>query len=699
MAGFAALIGGAGDAAQEYGHQIRGILEQRRGHMVDFLTNLATNETDPQRQAEYHDHINRLLSGEDMAKVLKSGIPMVQKHMESNQALSDIFGGAPKQPQTQPAPAGPGSTPGTAQALKPMAAAQPSMSLVQPQKPIETGIPNIPPVQAQAPAAAAQIAPGLDATIQPPANPPSFSENIEPAARPSTGIPGLEMPETMESIRARYNAMPEMQTQAGRAKLYPQMQAEMQQSMVHAEKIRDLQNQIAIKKFGLDQFLKENPQLQPWEKAYYSSQGYGLTPMPFGSGMASAMFSPIHQGNLTADQVLRTYPAEAQQAGITPGSHPVDVWVNKITGKPSMIGSKAVGNAILQGYDQQTGQPIMMEASRYGEQGAIKPVDGAVAAPASVNSIIKGVGSDGSIEATSQARNFTHAPNIKTGLVAPTMLPVTRSATVYNPDTGETHQTNSVTRRGGSGGGGVDSRFGGTPPARTGGGSTPTHSEGGALLGTPAYQQRVKTAVQTLMIPNQSESQVASAEKLLGPPGAPFRNAVMREYWDRKATDGGPVAWDMATAERAQLSTQALRHIDTINTIIGKLEAHNELGPLAGRWNEIWSGKLGKDLTDNQDYTALKNNVDLLTKLMGRIHGGARGGGSIQMINSFKDKLNVDKMDPATLRSAIGAERDWISTYADPAHTALPQKPGAAGAIAPVGVDTDKVNKVLNKYR
>jgi hypothetical protein len=66
---------------------------------------------------------------------------------------------------------------------------------------------------------------------------------------------------------------------------------------------------------------------------------------------------------------------------------------------------------------------------------------------------------------------------------------------------------------------------------------------------------------------------------------------------------------------------------------------------------------------------------------MGRIHGGARGGGSIQMIENFKKDLTQDKMDPQTLKSALGAEQQWLETYADPKHTAVPQ-PG--GAVPPV---------------
>jgi len=65
----------------------------------------------------------------------------------------------------------------------------------------------------------------------------------------------------------------------------------------------------------------------------------------------------------------------------------------------------------------------------------------------------------------------------------------------------------------------------------------------------------------------------------------------------------------------------------------------------------------------------LKGQIDLLTKVMGRIHGGARGGGSIQMVESFKKSLTQERMDPDTLRNALTVERDWLSTYANPEQT------------------------------
>lgn len=149
MAGFASFIGGAGGAAHDFGQQIRGILEQRRGHFADLLTGLASNEIDPQRKAAYLSHASDLISGKDMSKVAPAVLKTLQDHTEGNHALSQLVGGPPPPPKSTPGPAAPGKTPGTDfSAAQPgfspvQSAAQPSTSPVQPQ---QQPTPTIPPI-------------------------------------------------------------------------------------------------------------------------------------------------------------------------------------------------------------------------------------------------------------------------------------------------------------------------------------------------------------------------------------------------------------------------------------------------------------------------------------------------------------------------------------------------------------------------
>lgn len=144
MAGFAAAIGGMGSAAADYGHQVRGLLEQRRGDFVTLLTALANQEVDPQRRSEYLDHASDLLKGKDLSKIVPGAVKTLQDHHQSNEAMAQAVGGQPEQPKPVPGPAAPGSTPGTLQApVMPQIAAQPSTSPVQPAQQKPGGIQGI----------------------------------------------------------------------------------------------------------------------------------------------------------------------------------------------------------------------------------------------------------------------------------------------------------------------------------------------------------------------------------------------------------------------------------------------------------------------------------------------------------------------------------------------------------------------------
>jgi hypothetical protein len=123
--------------------------------------------------------------------------------------------------------------------------------------------------------------------------------------------------------------------------------------------------------------------------------------------------------------------------------------------------------------------------------------------------------------------------------------------------------------------------------------------------------------------------------------------------------------------------------MDRILALVDKLDKEGQLGPVMTKWNAFWTNKLGADLTGNQDYVRLAESLGLMNTALGVIHGGARGGGSIQMKDSFKENLNVEKMDASTLRAAIETEREWLNTYANPAKTALPG-PGQGAGVLPV---------------
>jgi hypothetical protein len=118
---------------------------------------------------------------------------------------------------------------------------------------------------------------------------------------------------------------------------------------------------------------------------------------------------------------------------------------------------------------------------------------------------------------------------------------------------------------------------------------------------------------------------------------------------------------DAMTRDAAKFSTTALKHIGTINSEIDQLDKDGKLGPIMGRWNDFLAGKVG---ASDPDFAKLRNNIMLLDTAMGRVHGGARGGGSPIMMEHFKSMLNAGTMDKATLKSGLSVFQDWLQNYA-----------------------------------
>lgn len=118
---------------------------------------------------------------------------------------------------------------------------------------------------------------------------------------------------------------------------------------------------------------------------------------------------------------------------------------------------------------------------------------------------------------------------------------------------------------------------------------------------------------------------------------------------------------DSMTRDTAKLAQTALPHVNTIlNELLPRMAKTNQLGPLMGRWNEFMTGTVGK----GADFVALRDNIKLLQTNLGRIHGGARGGGSVQMLNHFKSMADAGRMDEPTLKGALGVFQDWLKGYA-----------------------------------
>lgn len=685
MGGFSAAIGGLGDAAHDYGVQVRNLLEGRRSSMANLMLQLAQLESDPNKVPMYLTHAASLLSGKDLAKTLPAVLKTIQQSQQSNsqlgqaaQALTAQIAGPPVAQTPSPTP--PGGVPGTA--TSPVAA-QPSSSPVQPSgadkfmatgaaapspaaappQPTPQTFPVIPPVEQTAAAAPAQ----------------SFVPPVGEEASPDK----LPFPypkfDTATDIAGRMIHSPEWGGWGNRAAL----REAAQQESARAENVRqayDLsRNQLRV---GLDALgLLGSPLVR---QTYDNLREQGFPEYAIPSLIAGALHVPMTGMVPMLNASMRTYtlhgqnpnflsqqfPQEWAKAHITDMNSPVDVIFSALDRKPIIIGGKAVRQTLMPGVNEETGQYEPWAWNQY-----TPPVP-----PEGIKNVARPELTPRLVTTTKGTQKFVRPINFGNvelpDVINPSMAG-TSSSTVQT-QSGTQTMRRRVSPVGGGGGavapiGGSASSGGGSTRAGAGGGPNyfAYHNSAGELTGNDVFKKTVRDNVAAMMDPRYvlSTSQFNAMLNALGKSKMPLRTAVEEEMAIHRGDLTGPLTWDISSAERAQFSAQALRAIDDIKSQISSLEKNGELGKVMGRWNEFWTGTIGEDLTKNQDFVKLRDNVDLLNKALGRIHGGARGGGSIQMVESLAKNLSVAKMDPATLRSALSVEENWLKKYANPRET------------------------------
>lgn len=110
-----------------------------------------------------------------------------------------------------------------------------------------------------------------------------------------------------------------------------------------------------------------------------------------------------------------------------------------------------------------------------------------------------------------------------------------------------------------------------------------------------------------------------------------------------------------------QLSRQVLAAIDS---------SVESLGPMASRWRDAWSGKIG---ASDPEFRKLTTAVNLLQTRLMKMHVGARGGEYI--MKHFQEIIDAGKDSPENLKAAI----EEIIAYADEVGMTLDQQRIGAG--------------------
>lgn len=664
-----AFIAGLGEGAAPYGQQIRGIEAQKqlqqaalqqqhsenalaawdaqRQHLNDQITSAFNAENDPTTKAHLADLQVRLMAekrpdtgaGKDLAPYQQEFMKIHQIRDLGQQHAAAQAAQAEAATKPQPGPPGaalPGQTPGATPMIPPVAGPSglPERRLGAP----VAATPATSPVQpiAQTGGASGQNAPFPGNAAVPSTAPiaPIAGESAGAGPTGSTGpvSPVNDDPE-LDRLMAEYNRgyLPE-----GRQKF--------------------LEDQISRRtRMGQLRASPEFQEMNPiFKQLYMSSLISGL---PEISGTGAMMLPRLLTPGATGADLKRQFPGRPEVAGLDDKT----IYRGEII---PLTGSLIISPRTPEIATAQTAGGNIGTINKLNPEAGVTPIAGTIA-PSLVTpqtaSATQPTPGGGTATTKTERKTiggvaFPGAPGAATPVPAqssstPAPKPKTPAGTTYS------HPT----------------------PGKE---ATPQFDTFGKPM-TPTRVAQVDNATLNLLRPNQSNAQLSEAMKVYEGSDKWLADQVRA----RLSQDHLPVmSWDLGTAQRAQFSNQALTHMGTINNLIDQLDKEGKLGPIMSRWEDFMLGKVG---AGDPEYAKLRNQIDLMTKALGVVHGGARGGGSIQMYQSFLDKINPAVMNAPSLKAALDVEKEWLTTYANPAQTAGVTTPSSIAPVAgndPLGV-------------
>ena len=175
------------------------------------------------------------------------------------------------------------------------------------------------------------------------------------------------------------------------------------------------------------------------------------------------------------------------------------------------------------------------------------------------------------------------------------------------------------------------------------------------------------------------------AVAVAGSPPAPTISAAKLGEAKTKEAAATALAKEQATTTAAtrvmQETAPKVRALaNEVESALGKIEA----GPFASRYQDFMAGKIG---APNPDFIAYKDNAELLSTLLMRMHVGARGGE--KFMDKFENMIGAGKQSPENMKSALRV----IRRYADITEKAKPGDEigvpeGAERGGAPVKIQT-----------
>jgi hypothetical protein len=659
MAGFANLIGGMGQAAQQYGAQVRAQLEARRDHFADMIGQAAQTETDPQTRTALLRHQSDLIAGKPIGKIAADFQSTVQKRIQDEQALHSVIGPPPQTPPPQPG-AAPGVTPG--QPVPP----PPDQGSINPTGFTSMiGLPAIAAEQPPAPPVAAQPAgnpvTNVEGGIKEPAPPVTASPAIAaiqnglrgggtaaapllPSVQPTTPtvatIPNLPVPEDPAQIVRETMSDPRWAAPANR----PALLQVMQQRLSHQEALRQAQETqqttLAYKQYQIAQ-MKKSPywdSLPSIVKAQYEAEAGGLQPIQVGS-----MLRPVNT------------PGDIPASSLSDADR-VDIHGQTIDAKkfPYVREHRDLISGLLY-YSPSIG-PVQTVAGPNGLTNVARlPGDltagGAPAMPVSTLTRMANGGIDGDGHEI-LFNPFGHGTPVTAPGINPSMMGhETEHTSVTSPE--GVNKSSTLTRPVPLAAPGVPAKAGETPIP--------------AAPGTPALHPATGALPSSTIAPFDSSSrldsivkQIANGDTTLAKSATNARDKYQIET--RMAQLGlDPANITTSMRDRANNARLILDHMKDINGIIDKADKDGDLGVVATRWNDFLTNKLGKDPTKTQVFAKLSSELGFLSTAVSMAHGGLRGGSSPTMVEHWEKAL--DAKDPQTLRAKLGEATKWMEGY------------------------------------
>jgi len=670
MAGFAAAIGGAGNALNEYGQQVRA--QNYQAHQNDLNRWMLQHE----QLSQALERASRTYAGPEgerlrdlqlqvsAAPPLSDLTPFYSKYAQHTQnAQKVVEARAAQQASALPAPAPPpqAGAPGTVTANPNVGTA------AQPIGGLTSQIAAVPP--------AAQVSSN---PVQPSAqgggssSPAAFPKS-EPV--PTTAVPPVAAPQAMSA-----GPLPSVGDFLNRSLQAFQntgyIDPVIEQFLPEQTKIALAQQKLGLLEPNLKK-MEANGQgdLANFIRMNVISGGSGIMP-----GLIGAL-EPRRETNVVAGNLS---PDQLEQLGlpkdIDPNT-PLAIEVNKMN--PSQI----IAARVL-------GVPLQTRQTEGGGLTTFNPRTGAVGGGTLPNLVAPGMTTpiNTGVDPTTGQSVWRSKGDVlqdlrsghPLGVIPQSEMGRNTSVSSYTDPFGR-HTQQTITKR----------TLPGIPGAPATAGTTPVPAAPGRPT-TPTTGLPVSTPVRPLDPSNELDAKALGMAKDAAAEAHLITNSADKARVASRMAELGlsPGMITSSMRDRAKNARLILDHLKDIQGIIEQADKDGDLGVVASRWNDFLTNKLGSDPTKTQVFARLSSELGFLSTAVSMAHGGLRGGSSPTMVEHWEKAL--DAKDARTLRAKLGEATKWMQGYAQ-LDNGLGQG-GTSGTVTGVTGNKPDVNDLRKKY-